>query len=61
MFRGLAVLVRVLLLDILRVRNNRFNEIKYIPEFLKYFVPYFYKGTRIIVPYTSGNVYIVIQ
>ena len=49
------VLVRVLLLNILCVRNNRLGEIGGFPEFPGYFFPYFRGGARAAVFRTSGG------
>ena len=49
------VLVCVLLLYILRVRDNRLGEIGGFPEFLGYPVPHLRGGTRSAVSYTGGG------
>ena len=49
------VLVRVLLLYILCVRNNRLGEIEGLPEFPGYLVPHLRGGTRAAVSYARGG------
>ena len=49
------MLVRVLLLYILCVRDNRLGEIEGLPEFLGYFVPHLRGGTRAAVSYARGG------
>ena len=48
------VLIRVLLLYILCVRDNRLGEIGGLPEFFGYFVSHFRGGTRAAVS-CAGN------
>ena len=54
------VLVRVLLLYILCVRNNRLGEIGGLPEFPGYLVPYLRGGTRAAISCacSGGNIII---
>ena len=59
MFRGLAMLVCVLLLDILRVHNSRLGKIGRFLEFPKYFIPYFHGGIHVTVSYIGGGAYII--
>ena len=54
MLRGLAVLIRVLLLNILCVRNSRLGKIGNFPEFPGYFIPYIRGGMRVAV-FRAGN------
>ena len=54
------MLIRVLLLYILCIRDNRLGEIGGLPEFPGYFIPYFRGGTRAAVSYAGGGGNIVI-
>ena len=54
------VLVRVLLLYILCVRDNRLGEIGGLLEFPGYFVPHLRGGTRAAVSYACGGGNIVV-
>ena len=49
------VLVRILLLYILCVRDNRLGEIGGLPEFPNYLVPHLRGGTRAAVSYARGG------
>ena len=54
------MLIRVLLLNILYVRNNRLGEIGGLPEFPSYLVPNLRGGARAAVSYTGGGGDIVV-
>ena len=55
------MLVRVLLLNILCVRDSRLCEIGGFPEFPGYFFPYFRGGTRAAVFRTNGGDIVIQQ
>ena len=58
--RGLVLPVRVLLLNILCVRDSRLCEIGGLPEFSDYFIPYFRGGIRAAVSSAVGGGDIII-
>ena len=60
MLRGLAILIRVLLLNILCVRNRCLGKIGGFSEFPSYFAPYIHGGTRAVISHTGGGGNIVI-
>ena len=61
MLRRLAILIRVLLLNVLRVRDRYLGKIGGFLEFPNYFAPYIRGGTRAVISHTSGGGNIVIQ
>ena len=61
MLHGLAVFIRVLLLNILCVRDSRLGEIGSFPEFPGYLIPYIRGGTRAAAFRVGGGGNIIIQ
>ena len=61
MLRGLAILIRVLLLNILYVRDRCLGKIGGFSEFPNYFAPYVRGGTHTAVSRAGGGGNIVIQ
>ena len=51
-------MVRVLLLNVLRVRDNRLGKIGGFPKLPGYFPPYFHGGARAVAPYARGRIII---
>ena len=61
MLCGLAILIRVLLLNVLCVRDHCLGKIRGFPEFPGYFAPYIRGGTRVAVFHAGGGSNIIIQ